>query len=141
MTRTRLTLSLLAAFAVAAPTLALADIVTFHATMDGAHEVPANTTAGKGDATVTLDTSTKSISYKVNYTGLTGAATMGHIHGPAAVGANAAVVVPFANPANPIAGTATLTDAQIADLLAGKYYVNVHTAANKGGEIRGQLTK
>ena len=39
----------------------------------------------------------------------------------------------------PMTGTATLTDAQITDLLAGKYYVNVHTEQNKGGEIRGQL--
>ena len=48
----------------------------------------------------------------------------------------------FANAAaSPITGTATLTDAQVADLEAGKYYVNIHTAANRGGEIRGQLTK
>jgi hypothetical protein len=40
---------------------------------------------------------------------------------------------------SPIAGSATMTDAQLADLQAGKCYVNVHTAANKGGEIRGQL--
>ena len=62
-----------------------------------------------------------------------------HIHGPAEPGANAPPVVPFANAASPISGTATLTDAQAADLMAGKYYVNVHTAANRGGEIRGQI--
>jgi hypothetical protein len=67
---------------------------------------------------------------------------MAHIHGPAAVGANAGVVVPFKAPVtSPITGTATLTDAQMADLEAGKYYANVHTAANPGGEIRGQLMK
>jgi hypothetical protein len=51
------------------------------------------------------------------------------------------VAVPLgaANPASPITGSAALTDAQLADLQAGKCYVNVHTAANKGGEIRGQL--
>ena len=38
-------------------------------------------------------------------------------------------------------GSATLTDAQADELLAGKWYVNVHTAANKGGEVRGQVTK
>jgi hypothetical protein len=43
--------------------------------------------------------------------------------------------------ASPIKGTATLTDAQAADLAAGKWYFNVHTEANKGGEIRGQVTK
>jgi len=42
---------------------------------------------------------------------------------------------------SPAEGSATLTDAQAADLTAGKYYINVHTAANPGGEIRGQVTK
>lgn len=98
------------------------------------------TSTGKGAATFTLDPATKALTYSVTYAGLSGAATMAHIHGPADPGANAGVVVPFASPASPITGTATLTDAQIADLKAGKYYVNVHTAANKGGEIRGQIS-
>jgi CHRD domain. len=42
---------------------------------------------------------------------------------------------------SPIKGAATLTDAQIADLNAGKWYFNVHTAANPAGEIRGTVTK
>jgi hypothetical protein len=54
-------------------------------------------------------------------------------------GANAGVVVPFANPVSPVEGKATLTAPQVADLMAGKWYANVHTAANPGGEIRGQL--
>ena len=80
------------------------------------------------------------LTYTVKYEGLSGPAVAAHIHGPADPGANAPPVVPFANAASPITGTATLTDAQAADLKAGKYYVNVHTAANKGGEIRGQIT-
>ena len=141
MSRIRFGLSLLAAFAIAAPGLARADTVQFKAHLDGPHEVPANTTTGSGDATVTLDTAAKTITYSVTYSGLTAPAIMGHIHGPAPVGVNAPVVVPFTNLPSPINGTATLTDAQIADLLAGKYYVNVHTPEHKGGEIRGQLTK
>jgi hypothetical protein len=120
---------------------AMAETITFHAKLDGATEVPPKTTAGTGEAMVTLDTAAKTVTYNVTYSGLSGPATMGHIHGPAAPGANAGVVVPFANAASPISGKATLTDAQIADLEAGKYYVNVHTAANPAGEIRGQLVK
>jgi hypothetical protein len=55
-------------------------------------------------------------------------------------GANAGVVVPITGPlVSPIKGSAVLTAAQAADLMAGKWYVNVHTAANPGGEVRGQV--
>ena len=90
----------------------------------------------------TYDTSTKQLSYTANYTGLTGNATMAHFHGPADPGKNAPVVVPVqGSVASPIKGTATLTDAQAEELLTGKLYFNVHTEANKGGEIRGQVIK
>ena len=57
-------------------------------------------------------------------------------------GANAGVAVPIPNvAASPAQGSATLTDAQAADLVAGRYYINIHTAANPAGEIRGQVTK
>ena len=120
---------------------ARAETVTFNGTMGGASEVPPKTTEGKGMATAALDTATKMLTYQVEYSGLSGPATAGHFHGPAEAGANAGVVLPFAAPASPIKGTATLTDAQIADLMAGKWYANVHTAANPGGEIRGQMTR
>ncbi|TGV77116.1 CHRD domain-containing protein, partial [Mesorhizobium sp. M00.F.Ca.ET.158.01.1.1] len=69
-------------------------------------------------------------------------AVAAHIHGPAAMGENADPVIPFKGKLkSPIKGSATLTDAQAADLEAGKYYVNVHTAAHKDGEIRGQIEK
>ena len=114
---------------------------TFHASLSPTQEVPPTASAGTGNATVMLDTGTKVASWSVTYSGLTGPAGAAHIHGPAAPGANAGVVVNIgANGlASPIQGSATLTDAQIADLMAGKDYINIHTAANKGGEIRGQL--
>ena len=98
--------------------------------------------SGKGTATASLDTNTKTLTWTVDYSGLSGPATAAHIHGPADPGANAGIVVPFSgNLASPIKGSATLTDAQIAQLEAGKWYVNIHTEANKAGEIRGQLIR
>lgn len=119
-----------------------ADEITFKADLGGASEVPPVTTAGRGNATATLDTATKTLTWTVTYSGLSGPATAGHIHGPAAPGANAGVLVPFSGDlASPIKGSATLTDPQISDLEAGKLYVNLHTAANKPGEVRGQLMR
>ncbi|MGM5025863.1 CHRD domain-containing protein [Tardiphaga sp. 862_B3_N4_1] len=111
------------------------------ATLDSASEVPANTSAGKGTADIDFDPATKKLTWKLTYSGLTGPATMAHFHGPAEAGKNAGVAVPITPTTSGSEGSATLTDAQAADLLAGKYYVNIHTEANKGGEIRGQVTK
>ena len=113
----------------------------FTTTLKGADEVPPHAVAGTGKVTATLDTSTKVFTYKATYTGLTGPATMAHFHGPAGPGVNAPPVVPVpaGSLANPMNGKATLDDGQMADLKAGKWYFNIHTAANPGGEIRGQL--
>jgi hypothetical protein len=120
---------------------AAAETQHYMATLKGADEVPANTTTGTGMVMATLDTATKTFSYDITYSGLTGPAVAAHFHGPAAPGANAGPTVPITAPASPIKGTATLTDAQIADLSSGKWYFNVHTAAHPGGEIRGQLAR
>jgi len=111
----------------------------FMATLKGSDEVPANDSAGTGMVMATLDTDAKTLSYSVEYSGLTGPATMAHFHGPADPGMNAPPVIAISNPTSPSSGSATLTDAQITDLQAGKWYFNVHTAAHKGGEIRGQV--
>ena len=137
MFRSALILSVACLFCAAAQ----AETVAFNATLNGASEVPAKTTDGKGTASASLDTATKVLTYGVQYSGLSGPATAGHFHGPADPGANAGVAMPFPTPTSPIQGTATLTDAQMADLMAGKWYANVHTAANPGGEIRGQMVR
>lgn len=122
--------------------VARADQINFKADLSGATEVPPVTTSGKGSATATLDTGTKMLNWTVDYSGLSGPVTAAHIHGPAAAGANAGVLVPLGTSlANPIKGSATLTDAQLSDLEAGRTYINLHTAENKGGEIRGQLQR
>jgi hypothetical protein len=132
------TLALGAAVAFAGPAFA----EKLKATLSSAAEVPANTSAGKGTADIDYDAASKKLTWKLSYSGLTGPATAAHFHGPAEEGKNAGVAVAIPNAtSSPVEGSATLTDSQAADLLAGKYYVNVHTAANPGGEIRGQVTK
>jgi hypothetical protein len=132
------TLALATSVFVAGP--AFAD--KYKVTLDGKSEVPPTTSTGTGTADVDYDPATKKLSWKLTYTGLTGPAKAAHFHGPADVGKNAgvAVAIPGAT-SSPAEGSAVLTDAQAADLLAGKYYINVHTEANPGGELRGQVTK
>src|SRR6476646_10816450 len=123
-------------------TAASAATIDYRATMSGKSEVPPAASTGSGDVLATLNTDTKQLSYTMTYMGLTGPATAAHFHGPADAGQNAGVAVPIGtNPASPSKGTVTLTDAQMKDLEAGKWYANVHTADNKGGEIRGQLVR
>jgi hypothetical protein len=110
--------------------------------LDAKSEVPPNASTATGTADVDYDPATKKLTWTLTYSGLTGAATAAHFHGPGEPGKVAGVKVPIPGAtSSPAEGSATLTDEQAADFLAGKYYINVHTAANPGGEIRGQVTK
>ena len=125
---------------VAAP--AFAESVHFTAALSGPAETPPNDTKGTGTVDATFDTATRALSWTVDYSGLTGAATMAHFHGPAPVGKPAGVEVPITGALeSPIKGSATLTEAQAKDLMDGMMYFNVHTAEHKPGEIRGQMEK
>ena len=108
--------------------------------LSGAGEIPAVSSAGTGTVESSFNKDTYLLRWTVTYSGLSGPATGGHFHGPATPGQNAPVMVPFTGSlASPIIGEKILTPAQASDLLAGKLYVNLHTAANPGGEIRGQV--
>ena len=110
------------------------------ARLSGASEVPAVMTNGAGSVEARLAPGTNLLTWKITYTGLSGPPTGAHFHGPAMAGQNAGVVVPIGAPlASPIIGSATLTPSQAADLTAGKWYVNLHTAVHPGGEVRGQV--
>ena len=118
--------------------------VRLRADLAARNEVPANASPARGNVTAELDTGTRMLTWRVEYEGLSGPSTMMHFHGPAEAGANAGVVVPIpSSPADTsiVGGQATLTPEQMADLLAGKWYANIHTAQNPGGEIRGQVTR
>jgi hypothetical protein len=130
------------AFALATPSMA--ETVKMKANLKASEEVPPVQSAGNGSVDVTYDTASKKLSWKGTYSGLSGPATAAHFHGPGAAGKNAGVMVPiFQGDAakSPFEGSATLNDAQAKALMDGDMYVNVHTAANKAGEIRGQVVK
>ncbi len=128
------------AAALIAATPALAATSTFKATLSGKEEVPPTASPGTGSIEATFDPASKKLTWTGNHSGLTSAETAAHFHGPAAPGTNAGVVLPVEAKPSPFQGSATLTDAQAADLVAGKWYFNVHTEQNKGGELRGQMT-
>jgi len=137
-------------------------IVTFRATLSGANEVPANASTATGSFTATLDTVSNLFIYDLTFNGLSANVSNGHIHGPAAIGVNAGTTINFntlqgatfgmgvqsgaghgaltLNAATQI--TATVSGDSLKKLLfAGLTYVNIHTTAIPGGEIRGQITR
>ena len=107
-------------------------------TLSGNQEVPPVTTSAKGNGTIVVNED-KSVSGSVATTGVAG--TMAHIH-EAGAGKNGPVVLPLTKEGDNkwvVPSGAKLTDAQYDALKAGNLYVNVHSAAHQGGEIRGQL--
>jgi predicted small lipoprotein YifL len=111
--------------------------IVFRATLGGNNEVPANGSTASGTATLTFNDETKIFTVTVNHSGVT--ATAAHIH-RAAAGTNGGVIFGFSPATSPINFTSpALTATQEAELKAGLYYVNVHSALFPGGEIRGQL--
>lgn len=93
---------------------------------------------GTGTFVGILDRASRVLNYTVTYSGIT--PTAGHLHRINAANGNGPVEIPFASLGSPIIGTATLTtNSRVDSLLNGFYYVNLHTPANPGGEIRGNV--
>ena len=117
-----------------------AHLAAFSTQMTGLNQVPPVHTVATGRVDALLDKNTQLLRWKLSFTSMSGPATAGHFHGPAAIGANGPVALPFKGPIkSPLEGQSTLTSTQAADLLAGKWYANIHTAAHPAGAIRGQL--
>jgi hypothetical protein len=123
--------------------IAAAAVTPYKAILRGANERPPIATPATGTASVNADPVTKQISWDVAFTGLSGPARSAYIRCEARVGARRAgiAVVLGSGPdlQSPLTGTGKLTDAQFADLHNGRCYVNINTAAHKGGEISGRL--
>lgn len=116
------------------------NMATFTAVINGQQEVPATNSTATGTFTGTLDKTTRMLTYEVTYQGLTPAA--GHLH-RGKPGENGPVVVGFDNVAvktSPVRGTAMLRQTLADSLMNGMVYVNLHTAAFPGGEIRGNIS-
>ena len=138
MIKSKITLAIAGVtIALLSASVAHADMLKFHASMVAGEETPATNSKGKGTADFTIDTAAKKVMWTVMVEGLTGAPTAAHIHGPAAKGAKAPPEIDMSKAI--MSGSAAITEAQIADIKAGKTYVNVHTAKFPDGEIRGQL--
>jgi hypothetical protein len=138
------------------------DPLEFIATMTGAAERPDPvTTTATGTATLTVtkgsatgydpnSSGSTTVTYSAMVSGLSGAATMAHIHGPAGLEEAAGILVPLTVTSSATSGTilsgsftttgnaAVSMDSLVTLLRNGNSYVNIHTAANAPGEIRGQ---
>ena len=126
---------LAAAFALSSAS-AMATNVKVH--LVGAEETPPVTTSASGSGTITV-AADQSVKGSLKTTGIEG--TAAHIHS-GAVGQAGPVVITLTKGADgkwSVPPGSKLTDEQMADFKAGKLYVNVHSAAHAGGEIRGQL--
>jgi len=111
--------------------------VVLAATLDGAQETPPNASPGTGLGGFTFDTGTSTLSWNITFSGMIGIETDAHIHqGAPGVPGGIVFAIPLGSPS---VGSAALTPAQTANLLAGNFYVNLHTSAFPGGELRGQI--
>ena len=116
---------------------AQAEMLKFTTAMTGAAAVPPNDSAATGTAEVTLDTEAKTATWIYTHEGLSGDMTAAHIHGPATAAETSGPVIDTTG--ETMEGSAPITDAQAAELMAGMYYFNVHTEKFPDGEVRGQL--
>lgn len=137
-----------------------AEVTRFRAELNGANQVPPVDVPGSGAVSAAYDTATHRLAWDGSYSGLTGPASAAHIHGPAGPSGSAGVVFWISDNvgqcdrggcrfkpgvkaplSSPFHGSAQLTDVEAGELMSGQFYVNIHTDAHPGGELRGQLLR
>jgi len=115
-------------------------IYTVSTSLSGANELPAVTSSATGTTTGTYNQTTKMLTISTSFNGIT--PTAGHIHTqtvPTNPTKSGSITFRFTSLTSPVSFATVLTTAQETDLLNGIMYVNFHTQANQGGEMRGNL--
>ena len=121
---------------------ASAAVIVYNFPIDGLQEVGPNASPGFGTGIVTLDTTANTLNWNISWGGLLAPATAMHFHGDAPAGVNAGVIINIGSISgliSPSIGGTGITDLQEASIIAGLWYVNIHTSVFPGGEIRGQV--
>lgn len=142
---------------------AVAEAVRFEAILSGDAQRPPVATTATGLAEITVEPDTLNVTWTITFSGLSGDPVAAHFHGPATEEETAPPVIDLGSGAYGatadtqaaagtsggttegtvadafLEGSARLTEDQIADLVAGRYYLNIHTADHPNGEIRGQI--
>ena len=124
--------------------IARAEVVGMVVTIAGGNEVPPTPSTASGTGEIVLDTASRQLSWKMKWSGLSAPLSATHFHGAAPATANAGILLPIPAPnatAGEAAGSAVVTEQQVADILAGRWYINVHTPNYPAGEIRGQVVR
>ena len=126
---------------------AYASTLAFKADLSGGGEAPPNDSVGRGHVNAALDTETKTLTWTVTYSGVTGAPIGAHFHGPVSyIGLTSEENAPIqvgtpGSLASPFKGNSTIDDTQMKDLKDGRWYFNLHTPKFPAGEIRGPVVR
>ena len=120
---------------------ALAAMITFRADMKGSNEIPPNSSNGTGTLSAIFDTVRMELTWHGSSSGLSSKVIATHFAGPAAPNENAGIQLQISSSQPRFAGSARLNERQAANLIAGRWYINIRTEAYQRGEIRGQVVK